>query len=42
MTKNDLRILKELRDYGVYSLEYLEEGIRANEYTFTDDGKRFG
>jgi len=34
-------LLQQQLEY-VESEEYLAEGIRANEYTFTIDGKRFG
>lgn len=36
-----LFMLKKESEY-IQSAEYLEEGIKANEYTFTNDGKRFG
>ncbi len=36
-----LSMLRKESEY-MESLEYLEEGIEANGYTFTKDGKRFG
>lgn len=38
---NYLQMLRDEFDY-ISTTEYLEEGIRANEYTFTETGKRFG
>jgi hypothetical protein len=34
-----LSMLRREVDY-MQSTEYIEEGIRANEYEFTEDGKR--
>jgi len=38
----DYSILLQQEADGMTSDEYLEDGIIANEYTFTEDGRRFG
>lgn len=38
----DYRIILQREYDGMFDREYLEDAIRANEYTFKEDGKRFG
>lgn len=38
----DYRIMLQREYEGMFEREYLEDAIRANEYTFKENGKRFG